>query len=111
MFVLNMLIDPDEYPSSESKAWLLNYQNNYVNSGGFPEIVLDDNEISRIRTLKEYIEVMMMRDIVERHGVKNIKILRMLYNGILASFSKEFSIHKFYKSLKSQGIKVSKNTL
>jgi predicted AAA+ superfamily ATPase len=61
--------------------------------------------------LKEYVEVLLMRDLVERHHIKNIKVLRMLFNVINGSFSKEFSVHKFYNFLKSQGMKVSKNTL
>jgi hypothetical protein len=52
-----------------------------------------------------------MRDVVERYRVKNTKILRMFLGSMLSSFSNEFSIHKFFNWLKSQGIKASKNTL
>jgi hypothetical protein len=100
-----------DYLSSDSRARLLHNLDGYLKWGGFPEIVLDDDENSRLRTLKEYVEIMLMRDIVERHGVKNTKVLRMLFSAMLASYARPFSVHKFFNHLKSQGIKVSKNTL
>jgi predicted AAA+ superfamily ATPase len=101
----------EEYLSSAKKSWMMKYLDEYIRFGGFPEIILDDDEVSRVRTLKEYVEIMLMRDVVERHNVKNTKVLRMLFNALLSSLSKEFSVHKFFNFLKSQGIKVSKNTL
>jgi len=100
-----------KYLSSDKKAWVMKYLDEFMRFGGFPEVVLDDDENSKVRTLKEYVEVLLMRDVVERHKVKNIKVLRMLFNALQDSFSKEFSVHKFFNFLKSQGIAVSKNTL
>jgi predicted AAA+ superfamily ATPase len=104
-------MDVGEHLSSKNKSWILNYLSEYLKWGGFPEVVLDDDENSKLRTLKEYVEVMLMRDIVERHEIKNIKVLKLLFSGLLASFSRPFSIHKYFNYLKSRGIKVSKNTL
>lgn len=104
-------MEVEKYLSSEKKAWIMKYLDEFVNWGGFPEIVLDDDESSRVRTLKDYVEIMLMRDMAERHKIKNITVLRMLFSALQASFSKEFSVHKFFNFLKSQGIKVSKNTL
>ena len=104
-------IELERYLSSEKRSWVMKYLEEFVRFGGFPEVVLEDDEDSKVRTLKEYVEVLLMRDVVERHKVKNIKVLRMLFNAIHGSFSKEFSVHKFYNFLKSQGIAVSKNTL
>lgn len=110
-FLMVRGMEPDKYLSSEKRTWIMKYLDEFVRFGGFPEVVLDDDENSKVRTLKEYVEIMLMRDVVERHRVKNIKVLRMLFNAIHGSFSKEFSIHKFYNYLRSQGIKISKNTL
>lgn len=104
-------MEVEKYLSSDKKSWVMNYLDEFMRFGGFPEVVLDDDENSKVRTLREYVEVLLMRDVVERHKVKNIKVLRMLFNALQSSFSKEFSIHKFFNFLKSQGIKVSKNTL
>ncbi|MFO7618183.1 MAG: ATP-binding protein [Thermoplasmata archaeon] len=100
-----------DYLSSDTRARLLHNLDEYLKWGSFPEIVLDDDENSRLRTLREYVEIMLMRDLVERHRIKNTKVLRMLFSAMLASYARPFSIHKFFNYLKSQGIKVSKNTL
>jgi predicted AAA+ superfamily ATPase len=104
-------LEPERYLSSDKRSWIMRYLDEYVRFGGFPEVVLEEDENSKVKTLKEYVEILLVRDIIERHNVKNIKVLRMLFSAIHGSFSKEFSLHKFYNFLKSQGIKVSKNTI
>ncbi len=100
-----------KYQSSYEKARILHELENYLKFGGFPEIVLEEDVEIRNKILKSYIDSLLLRDIVERYSIKNIKILRLLFNSLLSSFSKEFSIHKFYNFLKSQGYRISKNSL
>jgi len=102
---------PEKYPSTKQRSWTLKLLSEYLTFGGFPEVTLIDSERTKIKLLREYVEVMLLRDIIERHAIHNIKVLRMLFSAIIESFSKPFSIHKSYNSLNSQGIKVSKNTL
>lgn len=102
---------PGKHPSTTQRSWTLKLLSEYLTFGGFPEITLVDSERTKIKILREYVEVMLLRDIIERHAIHNIKVLRMLFSAIIESFSKTFSVHKFYNSLNSQGIKVSKNTL
>ena len=100
-------IEHGKYLSSAQKARIVQKLEDYVRYGGYPETVRYREEWDRI--LREIIDVTIFRDIVERYDVKNIKMLKLFLNAIFNS--KEFSIHKFYNFLKSQGIKVSKNTL
>ena len=96
-----------DYFSSREKSKLLNLLDNYIKFGGYPEVVVYPKE--RKKMLKEILEVTIYRDIVERYKVKNMKILRLLLKQLI--FSTLFSVHKFYNFLKSQGIKIGKNTL
>lgn len=96
-----------KYLSSSEKAKMANKIREYVEYGGYPEAVIYSQERERI--LREIIEVTIYRDIIERHKIKNSKILRMLFTALFNS--NEFSIHKFFNFLKSQGMKISKNTL
>jgi len=100
-------IKHNEYLSSAQKGKIIHKLEDYVKYGGYPETVRYREEWDRI--LSEIVDVTIFRDIVERYDVKNIKMLKLFLNAIFNS--KEFSIHKFYNFLKSQGIKVSKNTL
>jgi predicted AAA+ superfamily ATPase len=74
-------------------------------------VALDSDPLSRIRTLRDYVELVLMRDIVERHGLKATKALRVLFSSLLSSYAKEFSIHKLYNHLRSLGIRAGKSSL
>jgi len=100
-------IEHGKYLSLTQKAKIVRKLEDYVMYGGYPETVIYRDEWERI--LGEILDVTIFRDIVERYDVKNIKILKVFLNAIFNS--KEFSIHKFFNFLKSQGTKVSKNTL
>jgi len=101
----------EKYLSSARKSIIKNKLMNYIEYGGFPEVILEEDERLKIKILKEYVEVILIRDIIERHNVRNTKILRILFNALVSTYSKQFSAHKFYNSLRSQGIKISKNTI
>ena len=81
----------------------------YLSKGGYPDIIFNNVEYDKF--FKEYLDVLIFRDIVERGNVRNISAIRFLMNAIASSYAKEFSIHKNYSMLKSMGVKVSKKTL
>jgi len=102
-------IEPKKYLSSKEKARIMKEMREYLNFGGYPEAILYPEEREKIIT--EILETTIYRDVVERYKVKNIKALRLLITSLINSATKNFSVHKFYNFLKSQGIKVSKTTL
>lgn len=82
----------------------------YLEIGGFPGVqTLSPSE--RLQTLQGYVEMVILRDIVERHKVTNISLLRYMINTLLKNVSAPFAINKFYNDIKSQGYKVGKDTL
>ena len=96
-----------KYLSSVERIKIINGLREYMEYGGYPESVIYKQERERI--LREIIDVTIYRDVVERHNVKNLKVLRIFF---VALFNSEmFSVHKFFNFLKSQGMKISKNTL
>lgn len=82
----------------------------YLDSGGFPEAQGLD-AATRHRLLQDYVDVAMLRDVVERHGVTNVAALRWLVRHLLGNAAALFSVEKFYAALKSQGFSVSKDTV
>ena len=96
----------DSFSSSE-KSFMLNILNRYLYDGGYPETVIYNKEKEKILT--EIKETTIYKDVVERENIRNVKVLKLLIDGLINS--KEFSVHKFYNFLKSQGMKVSKNIL
>ncbi len=82
----------------------------YLAVGGFPEAQRLETA-TRQRLLSDYVDVALLRDVVERHGVTNVAGLRWLGRHLLGNPAGMFSVQKFYAASKSQGLSISKDTL
>lgn len=82
----------------------------YMKMGGFPEVVLENNPDLKIRTLKEYLETMFFKDLVERYKVKNQPVIRELMRYLSTNTANIFSLNAFYKWIK-QTYPITKRTL
>jgi predicted AAA+ superfamily ATPase len=82
----------------------------YLEEGGFPEAQQTDRR-DRLALLKGYVDVMVLRDVIERHDVSNTQALRWLQRHLLSMPGGRFSMKKLYDSLRSQGVAVAKDTL
>ncbi|MBF0491600.1 MAG: ATP-binding protein [Deltaproteobacteria bacterium] len=83
---------------------------NYLRTGGFPEVVMTEGEHHKI-ILQDYVNTVVYRDIVERHGVTNLTLLKQFIRTLLKSTGARLAIQKTFRDFKSQGYAVSKNTL
>lgn len=82
----------------------------FFQQGGFPGVQsLPFQE--HLEILQNYVEVTVFRDVVERHKVSNIKLLKYFVAVLLKNVGTRFSINKFHKDITSQGYKVGKDTL
>jgi len=82
----------------------------HLEEGGFPD-ALDLPTFDRVQKLQDYVEIVILRDVVERHRVENIPALRHLVRALFASNANGFSVSSLHGAFKSQGIKVGKATL
>lgn len=82
----------------------------WLRSGGFPE-AQGLSAASRTRLLRDYVDVAILRDVVDRHGVRNVTGLRWLARHLLANAASSFSVERFHARLKSQGIAIARDTV
>jgi hypothetical protein len=82
----------------------------YLRQGGFPEAQGLDLR-NHLELLRGYVDVVLLRDVVERHAVTHPLALRWLVRQLLGNAGGLFSINKFYTDLKSQGVAIGKDTL
>ncbi|MBL8723001.1 MAG: ATP-binding protein [Planctomycetes bacterium] len=82
----------------------------WLSVGGFPEAQGLSIEV-RERLLRDYVDVAMMRDVVERHAVSNVLVLRRLVRHLLGNPGGLFSVEKFHSAAKSQGIAVGREAI
>ena len=82
----------------------------YLRVGGFPEAQGMDTR-TRHELLRNYVDVVLLRDVMERHNLSQPQILRWLVQQLLGNAAGAFSIHKFFSDLRSRGTAVGKDTL
>lgn len=82
----------------------------YLESGGFPEVAGLDAPM-RLRLLQDHVDVVVFRDVVERHGITNLPLARYLTRALLRGIGRSLSLNKLHNDLRSQGRKVAKDTL
>jgi hypothetical protein len=102
-------IEVDLY-SSKSLAYIKNAQVKFLRDGGFPETLFLEEQYKN-KTLQEYFNVLLYKDLAERYNITNTIALKFFLKRIIASSTKQISINKIYNELKSSGIKIGKNSL
>ncbi len=102
-------ITPNLY-SSASLARIRNAFESFMTWGAFPETVPMPEPTCR-KTLQAYLDLIIYRDIVERHSITNTFLLKYIIKHCFSNISSLLSVNKLFQDLKSQGLKISKNTL
>lgn len=103
-------LEPKAPFGARARALLENRMARYLRVGGFPEVQGLDDEMRR-HVLQGYLDVVILRDVVERHHVSNVGALRALLRHATAAPATRLSVNKLYQSLRGQGIAVAKNHL
>lgn len=103
-------IDVTDQYSTAGKSLLKRALQDYLFCGGFPELLELKPELIPM-TLQSYFDVMIFRDIVERHQVRNIPALKYFIKRLFNTISSEFSINKIFNELKSMGFRIGKDQL
>lgn len=103
----NVHIDKD-FAYSASRFKIKNLFQEYLDFGGFPEVVLSEKIKQDI--LSNYFDMFIYRDLVERFSIRNTRLLKMLSKFLITNITSIFSINSYYKSLK-QETKVGKETI
>jgi len=92
----------------DDEAKIRNYLMEYLQFGGFPDVV---KNVEKLHILREYSDLILFRDFIERHNIKNISLARGIHQYVLQNFAKEISIMKIYNKLKSANVRASKDSV
>ncbi|MBC7361710.1 MAG: ATP-binding protein [Candidatus Aminicenantes bacterium] len=82
----------------------------YLNYGGFPEVVLTESAELKLRILKSYVETMFLKDLVERYEIRNQAVMRELVKYLATNVSSLFSVSAFFRWIK-QAYPITKRTV
>ncbi|MBI5231371.1 MAG: ATP-binding protein [Coriobacteriales bacterium] len=97
-------------PGAAQRSALERAFSSYLVEGGFPA-VQDWSVVDRRRTLQDYVDLVVYRDVVSRWGATNRVALEWMVSHLLSNFAREFSVNRMLNDLKSQGVRVGEDTL
>jgi len=100
-------ISVQKYLSKDYEAKIKNMLINYIEFGGFPDVIKNEE---KLKILKEYSDLVLFRDFIERYKIRNLDLARMIHIFMIQNFSKEISIRGLFNKIKVN-IKVGKDTV
>ena len=95
---------------SKSISFIKNAFNSYLVDGGFAETFDETPDVQK-RILKDYLDLIIYKDVVERYTIKNQSLLKHLIKYMFVNMGTLISVNKLYNDYKSQGYKIGKDTL
>ena len=103
-------IKPTDRLTKAERSQLDKDLQDFLAHGGFPEAQGLDTR-NRFELLRTYVDVVLLRDVVERHNLSQPQVLHWMVRQLLGNAAGTFSINKFHADLKSRGVAVGKDTL
>jgi len=97
----------------DERGRIMGYLEEYMEFGGFPEIVSYrefEHRMLKIRTLKEYLDLIVYRDLVERYGIEKTGAMKALIRVITKNFGNRISVNKLHNMLVSSGTEFSRTS-
>ena len=98
--------------TEEGAALMANMFKSYLLTGGFPQAVLANVETERVKLLQAYFNTMLFRDMIEHYNISaSPSVVRYFLKRVFNNITKPSSVNNIYNDLKSQGVKLSKDSL
>ena len=98
--------------TEDGAAVLASEFKHYCKEGGFPQVVLADVATEKIKILQSYFNTMLFRDMIEHYGISaSPSVVRYFLKRVMNNITKPTSVNNIYNELKSQGMRVSKDSL
>ncbi|MDO8537586.1 MAG: ATP-binding protein [archaeon] len=73
----------------------------YLLFGGFPEVAIEEPELKQ-KILKEYFELILQKDIIDRFSIRNTFLLKNLVKYLITNLASIFSINSYHKIASKQ---------
>lgn len=104
-------IEADKY-SEEGKAMMTFAFRDYCDEGGFPEVVRAQTKSEKVKILQSYFSTMLFRYMIEHYHIgASVSVVRYFLKRMMNNLTKPTSVNNIYNDLKSQGLKVAKDSL
>ena len=82
----------------------------FLTEGGFPEATGLSDTLKR-KLLREYFDLLLLRDVIERNRATNIPALKFLFARLLGHPASAYTINKLFEQMKSLGYRLDKSSI
>jgi predicted AAA+ superfamily ATPase len=96
----NLVIEKAIY--TKEKVKIKNSLAEYLEWGGFPEVALLKSNFARRKVLKEYLDAMFFKDLLDKYKITNLHLIDTLKENLFSTFGRKFSLTSFYRKYHSQ---------
>ncbi len=100
-------VQAPEYQKIEESAKLSVMLADFLEFGGYPEIVKSEDSAFRRTALSALYSTVVQRDLIERYKIRKTEVFKGFVNSLFGSACRELSIRKLVAWFASQGIKIS----
>ena len=89
--------------SSRTAGVLRNAMARYLEEGGFPDVQGENLRI-RNKLLQEYVNAVVLRDVIERHEISSVQALRYTLDYVIHNYARKVSTRAISGALKAMGM-------
>ncbi len=94
---------PQSPYSSRTAGVLRNAMSRYLEEGGFPDVQGENLRI-RNKLLQEYVNAVVLRDVIERHEISSVQALRYTLDYVIHNYARKISTRAISGALKAMGM-------
>jgi predicted AAA+ superfamily ATPase len=80
----------------------------YLSLGGFPDALAQDNPAIRIGLLQSYLDTVVLRDVLERHDLSNVRGVKELAHTLVANNGNLVSMKRLADQLSARNVPISR---
>ncbi len=100
-----------EYMDPKSKSALIGALSDFLDFGGYPEVVKEDSLDIRKSILENLYKSVLQHDIIEKYRIRKINEFRLFMNAVFGSACRDLSLAKTMQWFDGQGIRISNQTV
>ncbi|MDR3147270.1 MAG: ATP-binding protein [Treponema sp.] len=100
-----------ETPSLRERSEYEHAFSGYLSCGGFPEVLIQDDPFIRTGLLQNYLDMVVLRDVLERYGAANSRGIKELAHSLVANNGNLVSVKRLTDQLAARNIPMSRETV
>lgn len=100
----------NKYMNTGDRGALLAALSDFLDFGGYPEVVKEDNQDAKKSILENLYTSVLQHDVIEKYRIRKIGEFKLFMNAVFGSACRDVSVAKMMRWFEQQGAAISKQT-